>query len=345
VADSYVNYTASGSTAQFAVTFNYLDKTHVKAYVDDVEDTTFTWPSDTTIQLSATPAANAIVRLVRTTPISSKLTTFTDGSTLLDTDMNQADLQLLYALQEKVGFDSDSSGWDVVDLRIENVGAPVANGDVATKLYVDTTIASELADFTLDQTQVEWEFVSRVADISVATNKRAAFTDLAANYDYKFVGRNWESSENGNPTHTQGLQILVSPSAGASPTWDETSADYKWFWSSWGSQLRQEDDQSSDSTEIQFESQVAPGAPFSFEVLVMDPAASGTKTKIHGNMWLNGMAGTDGTDDGGGNAILSAVRDAAQADLAVGFAFVTNPATTTTSGVVDMYRRKIDWSA
>ena len=63
MAYSYVQYTANGSTQTFSVTFPFINADHVEAYVDNVEDTTFTWPTTATITLSAMPANGAIVRI------------------------------------------------------------------------------------------------------------------------------------------------------------------------------------------------------------------------------------------------------------------------------------------
>ena len=52
MAYSYVQYTANGSTQTFSVTFPFINADHVEAYVDNVEDTTFTWPTTATITLS-----------------------------------------------------------------------------------------------------------------------------------------------------------------------------------------------------------------------------------------------------------------------------------------------------
>ena len=40
---SYVTYTANGSTNQFDITFSYIEQSHVKVYVNNVEDTNFTF--------------------------------------------------------------------------------------------------------------------------------------------------------------------------------------------------------------------------------------------------------------------------------------------------------------
>ena len=47
---SSVLYTADGNTNQFDITFSYIDSTHVKVFVDNVEDTNFTFVNTSRIQ-------------------------------------------------------------------------------------------------------------------------------------------------------------------------------------------------------------------------------------------------------------------------------------------------------
>ena len=42
-----VSYTGDGSTTQYAITFPFIDSTHVKAFIDAVETTAFTISSST----------------------------------------------------------------------------------------------------------------------------------------------------------------------------------------------------------------------------------------------------------------------------------------------------------
>lgn len=93
---------ASGSTAVFSVPFPYLDKTHVQVRVAGVlkaQGVDYTWPTDSTIQLSAgSPTAGTIVERRRVTPVDP-LTVFQPGN--LDSgDLNVAELQALYVAQE-----------------------------------------------------------------------------------------------------------------------------------------------------------------------------------------------------------------------------------------------------
>jgi hypothetical protein len=98
---SYTETNGDGATTNFAVPFSYLDKTHVHAYVDDVEKT-FTWVNSATIQLSPAPPVGVLnVVIKRITPRFEVLVDYNNGSVLFDTDLDIAYLQCLFILQEQ----------------------------------------------------------------------------------------------------------------------------------------------------------------------------------------------------------------------------------------------------
>lgn len=96
---SYVDYVASGSTANFGVSIPYLAKADITVTVNGVP-VTFTWLNNQTVLLDAVPAAATAVRITRTTPIAVALVTEADGSVLSAADLNRQDLQNLYLIQE-----------------------------------------------------------------------------------------------------------------------------------------------------------------------------------------------------------------------------------------------------
>ena len=56
-----VSYTANGSTSTFSFSFPYILTSHVKAFVNGVEDTSIPFPTASSVQLSSTPANGAVV--------------------------------------------------------------------------------------------------------------------------------------------------------------------------------------------------------------------------------------------------------------------------------------------
>lgn len=140
---SYAVYTGNGSTTQYAITFPYIRKEHVKVYVNYV-DTAYTYANNTTVQLATAPANGLRVEVRRVTPASSVLVDYTDGSTLVAADLDTSNLQHLYleqelddALKQSIAIDSATGLPTAGGQRIINVGNPVNAQDAATKNYVD----------------------------------------------------------------------------------------------------------------------------------------------------------------------------------------------------------------
>ena len=151
MAYSYVVYTGNGSTTQFAITFPYIRKEHIKVYVNYV-DTAYTYVNDTTVQLATAPASPLRVEVRRVTPLANVLVDYTDGSTLIAADLDTSNLQSLYneqelddSLKQTVSIDPATGLLSAGSQRITNVANPVNAQDAATKTYVDTADALKVA--------------------------------------------------------------------------------------------------------------------------------------------------------------------------------------------------------
>lgn len=148
MAYSYIAYTGNGATTQFALTFSYIRKEHVKVYVNYV-DTAYTWLNDSTVQLASAPANGLRVEVRRVTPLNAPLVDYADGSTLVAADLDTANLQQLYLqqeldddLQQTVSIDPATGLPSAGGQRITNVGTPTQATDAATKGYVDAEDAT-----------------------------------------------------------------------------------------------------------------------------------------------------------------------------------------------------------
>lgn len=159
-------YTGDGIQTQFAVTFSFIDRTHVKVYTRAtagsayVEDTTFTWISDGLIQPTTTPGSGVGVRIQRTSSQATPLVDYSTG-TLTEEDLDTANLQAIYMAQEAIDQGSEGVGvllptaeankflqWDAQGSALENVelaslGAlsipvPVFQGGTGETTIVDT---------------------------------------------------------------------------------------------------------------------------------------------------------------------------------------------------------------
>lgn len=176
---SYRQYAGNGSTTTFSVPFPYLLKAHVKVYLGySLLDGTFTselangvgfnWTSGTQIQTVAAPASGQTLTVIRQTPNTTRLVDWQDGSNLISDDLDTADLQNLYVVQEQqdrndAGITQSTAAYtasvaataavagalfkdgsvpmeapfDLGGHKAINAIAPTADTDLATKQYVD----------------------------------------------------------------------------------------------------------------------------------------------------------------------------------------------------------------
>jgi hypothetical protein len=142
---SYVTYTANGSTNQFDITFSYIEQSHIKVYVDNVEDASFTFVNSSRIQTSSMPSNGAVVKIDRDTPTNARLVDFSDGSVLTESDLDKSANQNFFVAQETVDEVEDKLGkandgiYDAESTRIKNVANPTADQDAVTKYYLENT--------------------------------------------------------------------------------------------------------------------------------------------------------------------------------------------------------------
>lgn len=96
------NYTGDGAITQRAVSFPFLLRAHVKVYLDEVETTAFTWLHDGLINITTAPAVDVAISIRRETPIDELIVDYMDGATLVESDLDNAQLQVHYIVQELV---------------------------------------------------------------------------------------------------------------------------------------------------------------------------------------------------------------------------------------------------
>jgi hypothetical protein len=108
---SYVQYEGDGAAKTFNVPFPFLRRAHVSLAINYdlftseadstlVEGVDYAWLSDTQIRVEVAPTSTQELTILRTTPRDARLVDFADGSNLIADDLDTADLQLLYLLQE-----------------------------------------------------------------------------------------------------------------------------------------------------------------------------------------------------------------------------------------------------
>ena len=157
MANSYVLYTANGSTTQFSLVGidGWINNGFLKVYVNDVLQTTgyslvdMATPTPK-VQFSAAPANNAIVRLQRETPATvstfkSNIVDFNDGSILTAADLDKVVEGLLHITQEAedtgsgaIGKTVDETHWDADAKRLTDLADAVDEQDAVTFSQLQT---------------------------------------------------------------------------------------------------------------------------------------------------------------------------------------------------------------
>ena len=139
-----VSYTANGSNATFAITFAFLDSTHVKVFLDGVATTAFS-VSGSNVIMNSNPANGVVVMIKRETPTDARLVDFQDGSVLTESDLDKSADQNFFIAQEiNDEFQSvlkldTSDRFDALNKRIINVADPTSAQDAVTKNYLENT--------------------------------------------------------------------------------------------------------------------------------------------------------------------------------------------------------------
>jgi hypothetical protein len=142
VAYAFVRYTGNGTTASYTFPFQYLNRDHVKVYVDGVA-AVFTFLNANTVTITPTPSAGKIIDIRRVTPKDTTIVNFTDGSVLLERDLDLLALFDLYIAQEAadaVGntISTDLTGrWDGQAKRLGNIAPAINDDEVVIKQTLD----------------------------------------------------------------------------------------------------------------------------------------------------------------------------------------------------------------
>ena len=140
-----VSYTADGNTSTFAITFSFIDSTHVKVFLDGVSTTAFTI-SGSNVVMNSNPANSTVVLIKRETPTDARLVDFQDGSVLTESDLDKSADQNFFIAQE-INDESQSAmklatddTFDALNKRIKNVADPVNNNDAVNKGFISTNL-------------------------------------------------------------------------------------------------------------------------------------------------------------------------------------------------------------
>jgi hypothetical protein len=179
-----VQYTGNGATTNYAIPFSYLDSSHIKVRVNGTI-TAFTLLNSSTVQISPAPLAGTIIDIRRETPKDSAPVNFTDGSVLLEKDLDLLAAFNLYTAQESAdgvadAIVKDTTGvWDAQSRRIKDVANPVNANDAVNKNWAETAMSSQLASATAQATISTTKAGEASASASSASSSASTATSKA----------------------------------------------------------------------------------------------------------------------------------------------------------------------
>jgi hypothetical protein len=184
VAYSYVQYTGNGSTTNYVFSFPYLETSHIKVRVNGVI-TSFTFLNSSTVTISPAPVNGAIIDIRRETPKDSPPVDFTDGSVLLEADLDLLAKFNLYTAQESAdgvadSITKDTTGvWDAQSRRIKSVADPINFNDAVNKTWAETAMSSQLASAITQASNAASSATAAAGSASTATTQASIATTRA----------------------------------------------------------------------------------------------------------------------------------------------------------------------
>ncbi|QDB71026.1 tail fiber protein [Bordetella phage vB_BbrP_BB8] len=170
---SYTLLPGNGSNTNFNFSFGYLSRSHIHVKVD-LEDVSFTWLTDFSIQIDPAPASGSVVEIRRITPLDQPAVVWTDGSTLTEQDMNYEARFNLYVNQEsrdasEASVTQNALGeWDGQGRKTTNFADPTDPTGLVTRSYFESTY-TPLLD-------------SKVAEATTQANNAATSAATAQGY-------------------------------------------------------------------------------------------------------------------------------------------------------------------
>ena len=187
---SYVRYVADGTTDEFDVPFDFVNRTHVKVTIDGVPPVLpIRWAGENRIKIADRIAAGSIVELRRETPISSRLVDFQNGSVLTEEELDTALNQIFFLQQELRDRTSDTLNGGLLGLAdneaaIDNILQRVLSDAAAQQLSnAIADIANQgntLADLSVDLSALSSSLVSNGL---LLTDVNTRLGDLRADHD------------------------------------------------------------------------------------------------------------------------------------------------------------------
>jgi len=184
---SYVQYEGNGTQQSFAIPFPYLDKSHIEVRVA-LDVTAYTWDDPGTIRIAPAPAPGAVVEARRITPRENRMVDFVDSSVLTETDLDLAQMQTFYIVQEAIDIAGGTlelladGSYGAGGRRIKELGNPIEARDAVTKEYYEATFLPQLQALLNQTTTARDGAVTARQGSEAARDAAIAARDLALQY-------------------------------------------------------------------------------------------------------------------------------------------------------------------
>ena len=213
---SYAAFTGTGVTSNYTFSFPYLDATDVYVFVNGVS-VPFTFLSTSAIKVTTAPENGTLVQIRRLTQKLVPPVNFTDGSVLLERDLDMLAIYSLYVSQEVSDKANDAMSPDYTGAysangnRLGSLADPVNPQDAVTKQWAETAGSSNVAKTATDR-----------ASVSLMVNQLQAIVPSMVRLPYGTDGTVSYTAATGHLVFSlsdgpQGVQGIQGPQGGTGP--------------------------------------------------------------------------------------------------------------------------------